>query len=744
MPRPKPINVVCTALFAGIILTCTFFFGITSFNGKPPAASDTAYTDDMVFADFSGAFYYNSELLDIADNIDNLLFGSMGSSDIILGSDSFLFDAGTEANGYSYLRDYIGDAAYHDSELEALANILRLRQLAYKNQGVEYLLVVIPNSQTVYSDRMPSYMGRISDKTRLAQLTQYIEQRGYSFYLDTSDVMNRAKTYGKLLYNNTENSLNSLGEWYLYDAVCNKLEELYGIRGSKVGISTLDLFVRSTDGKTLARRAGLSSVILNKTISLSNSTDIRYSTESYYGSMVKTVIPDEYYAEGAPRPVVLLEFTDEWDRIQLMPYFSDTYTEVTYKTNHQFSRLVVDDLKPTAVVQFIHEYEIYDMLDSNTLLTYNAGLKLSIDEHVTSSPLLVSQCSIDSHTVCIAGETEYNAKMSVSVDGAETRYENAIGDLFFISVDLGERESVKVSITAQVEGKQPSKPIELTLSSDKNAKPKTVAVGSNSQLYSTDYLGISLLSEAQAEAVRAGLEQKISKVKLLSGRDTEYIYVIVPDKLTIYPEDAPQSLRDMLTTIEAYRSMVKNVRESAGMTVIDLTEKMKTHMVLESLYCQTGAIWTGFGSYVGYHSLMSRIAQKFSSVNVHELVDFSAATEENVGSELVTRLGLDGAVISESYLTLVRSFPTKARYAQSGDNDVFDITQAFISYTDNDSLPVAIVTRDAYGTEMLENIAEHFSKMMVLGEGEYTISDEMISEIKPDYIITIRCNGELS
>ena len=94
-------------------------------------------------------------------------------------------------------------------------------------------------------------------------------------------------------------------------------------------------------------------------------------------------------------------------------------------------------------------------------------------------------------------------------------------------------------------------------------------------------------------------------------------------------------------------------------------------------------------------------------------------------------------------MTLNRTFQPKARFEQSGGG-ALDQTQAFISYTDDNTLPVAIVTRDAYGTEMLESIAEHFSKMIVLREGEYTISDELIAEIKPDFIITIRCNGELS
>lgn len=740
MSKTKPINVVCAALFVGIILTFTFYFGITSLTDNRTAESDTVVRD-MTFADFCESFYCNDELTVLADNIDYLFFKSIDSKDIILGDNNFLFDAGEHENGYNYLYDYTGNATLSGSELRAFSNILSLRQLAYENRGVEYLMVVIPNSQTVYNEYMPSYMGELSENTRLSQLSFYLEKMNYDFFFNATDVLVTAKEYGRPLYNNTEDSLNSLGEWYLYDAVRTKLEEMYGITGGLVGVSSLDLYTRSTDGKTLARRAGLESIISNETVSLSDSEYTKYTISSYYGTMVRTELTEQY-SEGSD-DVVLLEFTNDWDRILLMPYFSNTYSQVAYKNNHQFSGLAVDNLKPTVVVQFIHEYELYDLLDSNTLLTYNAGLGLDISSEVTSPPLLISQCSIDDHTVCVAGETEANSLITVSVDGKVVKTERAIGELFFISVDIGDSKYVRVSITAQANGKDESTPIELLLYSEKDAKEKTVAVGHNSELYSTDYAWMSFLSDDQMMAVREGLEQKISRVKQLTGKDTEYLYLIVPDKLSVYSEDATDELKEFLPTLNKYREIVKGVRESAGMTVIDLLSDMKNHTIIERLYSQTDMMWTGFGAYVGYHSLISRMSEKFDSVKVHELIDFSAVTEENVGGELVTRLGLDGAVISEKYLTLEQAYEQRARFEHSGDG-AFDITRAFISYVDDDTLPVAIVMRDEYGTEMLENMADHFSKMIVLREGEFTLSDELISEIKPDYIITIRCNGELS
>ena len=745
--RPKPVNVICTALFVGIILTFAFFFGVTAMTSHKTTddSSDDTMSDtvrNMTFRRFSESFYCNEKLGRLNDSIEYLLLGSIGSDDIMLGSDGFLFDAGTNEYGYNYIHDYVGDYSLDSDELEVFYNVIKLRRLAYKNRGVDYLLVVIPNAQTVYSEKMPSYMGKISDHTMLKQLSAYLGQTDCNYFYDATDLLINAKSYGRLLYNNTEDSLNSLGEWYLYDAVCNRLNELYGIKDMSVGISSLSLYNRSSDGKELARRAGLASIIPNETVSLSDSIQNKYTVSSYYGTMVRTEFTDEYMVGNAGN-TILLEFINEWDRVLLMPYFSNTFSQVAYKSNHQFSGLTVDNLRPTAVVQFVHESELYELLDSNTLLTYNAGLRLSLSDDVTAQPLLLSQCSIDDHTVCVGGETEDGALVTVTVDGVVVSQDYAIDKLFFISVDLGERDSVQVSITAKVEDKQESSPIELKLYRKTGAKRRTVAVGSNSQLYSTDYSWLMQLSDTQIDAIRQVLADKVSNAKQLTGKDTEYVYVIVPDKLTVYTEDAPDELVGLLPALEQYKQTVKSVRQSAGMEVIDLTDEMISHKALETLYCQTDMMLTGFGAYVGYHSIISHVAKSFPNVVVHELIDFSADTEINVGGELVSRLGLDAAVISETVLTLNRTFQPKARFEQSGGG-ALDQTQAFISYTDDNTLPVAIVTRDAYGTEMLESIAEHFSKMIVLREGEYTISDELIAEIKPDFIITIRCNGELS
>ena len=220
MSRAKPINVVCAALFAGIILTFSLYFGISAMTDNTVAAETVTVADDMTFSGFGESYYCNEDMQMLIGNIEYWLFGSIDSPDIILGENGFLFDAGSEDNGYNYLRDYIGDATLSGTELKALKSIIDLRKNVYESRGIDYLMVVVPNAQTVYSDYMPDYMGELSDNTRLSVLTKYLEQVGCDYFFNATETLLTAKTYGKLLYNNTENSLNSLGEWYLYDSVC--------------------------------------------------------------------------------------------------------------------------------------------------------------------------------------------------------------------------------------------------------------------------------------------------------------------------------------------------------------------------------------------------------------------------------------------------------------------------------------------------------------------------------------------
>ena len=120
----------------------------------------------------------------------------------------------------------------------------------------------------------------------------------------------------------------------------------------------VEFYTRITDGKEIAVRAGLEETAKNRTVSLSDTFDDVYNTvynEKGY-VMTERHVGSDVYGE-----CVVIECTDDWDRIQLMPYFSNTFDKVYYRGRLMEQPSTSKQYGATLVVQIIHESEL-DML----------------------------------------------------------------------------------------------------------------------------------------------------------------------------------------------------------------------------------------------------------------------------------------------------------------------------------------------------------------------------------------------
>jgi hypothetical protein len=212
----RALGVIIIVLFVGILLSFLLNFGISAYLGTAELADDYfdgKAHDGIVLSKFANAFYLSSSVRKNITYVDYYLFGKIPTNEVILGDDEFLFPTYDAENNYNYVADYYGELKPEASDLALYyQGILDITE-AYDNLGVKCYVVVIPNAQTVYSEKMPEFMGNISKNTRLASINDYFARRGVSNYLDLSGHLIRSKKYGEL-YNNTEDSLNSRGAYY--------------------------------------------------------------------------------------------------------------------------------------------------------------------------------------------------------------------------------------------------------------------------------------------------------------------------------------------------------------------------------------------------------------------------------------------------------------------------------------------------------------------------------------------------
>lgn len=351
MKRKKAINFLTVTLFIGILLTFTVYIGVgTLFD---------ADADEGDKKGFNQMFYSENFLSDLVRYVDYKVFGHIDGEGYIIGEDDWVFEAVDSQNGYERLLDYVGACPFEEEELDRISNVIANRAELYENAGVQYVLVVIPDAMTVCTDKVPGYLGDRSESARLAQLTARLAGQGVDEFIDPTDAM-RLGADGIVTYNNTENSINAYGAYCIYNTVVSKFMADTGLEVERLKRNDVDFYTRLTDGKTVARNAGVQGIIKNSTVSLSDNVTKNYTVLPSVGGAVQTRRDDA--GENSTEYSVVVECTNSWDRILLTPYFSNTFDNVMYRDRLASDYYSASSSGVDLVVQLIRESELRQLL----------------------------------------------------------------------------------------------------------------------------------------------------------------------------------------------------------------------------------------------------------------------------------------------------------------------------------------------------------------------------------------------
>lgn len=365
----RALGVIIIVLFVGILLSFLVNFGVSAYLGSEELVDnyyDGEEHPNIVFPDFADTFYLSETIRQNIIRVDYFLFRRLPTDSVLLGDEKFLFPTYDRSNDYNYVADYLGEIDLDSDELNRYYTSVIDITNEYQKLGINCYFVVIPNSQTVYSDRMPEYMGNISEGTRLNSVSDYLARRGVTNYLDLTDTLIRAKENGEL-YNNTEDSLNSRGAYYAYLAVLDMLPREANSKIRRITLSDDDLVLHSTTGKELARAASLENVIKNRTVSLSTDFVQKYQVLLRYDNYEMAFAKMLYKNELPDLPRIAFQFSSDWDRIIMIDYFSNTFGTTIYKTSLCFDPQVVSRTDPDYVVLFIHEKGLDALVDGSMM-----------------------------------------------------------------------------------------------------------------------------------------------------------------------------------------------------------------------------------------------------------------------------------------------------------------------------------------------------------------------------------------
>lgn len=164
---------------------------------------------------FNDHFAFRNELVAADGYIQGKVFGTSAEEQVIYGTDGWLYYAST-------LEDYMGTGCMTERERFNLKNNLEILRDWGKEQGVELLLTVPPNKNTLYGEHMPYYDSMIVDpKHTLEYLPRICKEAGIPYADLYSMFLNEQET----LYLKRDSHWNGKGALLAYNCIMQKAEE---------------------------------------------------------------------------------------------------------------------------------------------------------------------------------------------------------------------------------------------------------------------------------------------------------------------------------------------------------------------------------------------------------------------------------------------------------------------------------------------------------------------------------------
>ncbi len=248
------------------------------------------------------------------------------------------------------------------------------------------------------------------------------------------------------------------------------------------------------------------------------------------------------------------------------------------------------------------------------------------------------------------------------------------------------------------------------------APHRSVLVGRDGWLFYTgdfeleDYLRRKPLTPAELDAWCTGLE---AQRRWLEARGIRMLWVLAPNKGTIYPEKLPGWVATPNRPGRADQ-LLAALRSRTAVEVLDLRPALLKAKQKELIYFLTDPHWNQRGGRVAYTEIMKRLQRWFPSAHPLTRSDFTDTLIHGPGEDLARMIGAQ-RFVTEDKIWLTRHQPARARKVDASEyQKIKGNEQAIVTELDNAELGRLVLVGDSFGIGLQGFLSEHFSRAVFL------------------------------
>jgi alginate O-acetyltransferase complex protein AlgJ len=261
----------------------------------------------------------------------------------------------------------------------------------------------------------------------------------------------------------------------------------------------------------------------------------------------------------------------------------------------------------------------------------------------------------------------------------------------------------------------------------------SVIKGRNGWFFYADDMGVE--DYANAEPLTPGALANWRHAVLrardwLRARNIAYVFVIAPDKPTIYDDQMPPTitrLGDLSRTDQLLTTL-----QDTGLA-LDLRPWLVEARARERIYHQTDTHWNDRGALPAYQRIIAAVRARLPSTPpAWTRDDFEDAERTVEGLDLAGMMGLK-RVMREIDLALVPKRPRRARVVEPAGAEPMDELGRLVTEVADPSLPRAVIFRDSFASRLVPFLSEHFSRAVYVWQNDFDAN--LVEQEHPDVVI---------
>jgi len=254
--------------------------------------------------------------------------------------------------------------------------------------------------------------------------------------------------------------------------------------------------------------------------------------------------------------------------------------------------------------------------------------------------------------------------------------------------------------------------------------------GSNLEM---DYFRASMpFSEDELARWRRALLQRYI---WLERQGIRFLYVIAPNKSTIYPEKVPARIHRAATRLDQLLKYLRRRPLPAGFLMVDLRKTLRAAKSQYPVYYKTDSHWNGFGALLAFNKIMS-VLSRFYLLHPPGLEDFTVSLEQGVnhGGDMAAMLSLADVLHEPQAVKIEPHSPSRAIVLEPTrwiDKEL----QREVTICPGAELPEALMFLDSFGDMLAKNLSEHFQKITYIRDIELRFHSRIVLEVRPKIVI---------